>query len=333
MSTIFKKIISAATGLFFVVMTCALGLQNSDWERADDEGEQYTHLSSDGETSTSNQENLAHPVTVNTVTIETDELEHYYYGQDTAASFSPNGFGCRAPISLTSHTLEFDGNSQITHFSNDDDDDDDHDDDDDDHDDDDDDHDDDDDDHDDDDDDDDDNGQRNRAPVTVGTISNQTVNAGASINVSLGGYFSDPDSDSLTYTAESFYTSRATVSVLGATLTINGVDAGVARIEVTATDPGGLTANQQFTVTVNAQGNQAPTTAGTIPNQTVNVGASVNVSLGGYFSDPDSDSLTYTAESFYTSRATVSVLGATLTINGVDAGIARIEVTARIPAA
>ena len=169
-------------------------------------------------------------------------------------------------------------------------------------------------------------------PIAVGTIPNQTVNAGASVNVSLGGYFSDPDSDSLTYTAESFYTSRATVSVfLGATLTINGVNAGIARIEVTAADPGGLTANQQFTVTVNAQGNQAPTTVGTIPNQTVNVGASVNVSLGGYFNDPDSDTLTYTAESFYTSRGTVSVLGATLTINGVATGIAQISATATDP--
>ena len=175
------------------------------------------------------------------------------------------------------------------------------------------------------------NPQGNRAPVAVGTIPAQTVDVGATVPVDLDGYFSDPDSDTLTYTATSLYTSRATVGVSGSTLTINGIATGIARIAVTATDPSGLTAPQEFIVTVNPQGNRAPVAVGTIPAQTVDVGATVPVDLDGYFSDPDSDTLTYTATSLYTSRATVSVSGSTLTINGIAAGIARIAVTATDP--
>ena len=175
------------------------------------------------------------------------------------------------------------------------------------------------------------NARGNRSPTTVGTISSQTVTVGSSTTVSLGGYFSDPDNDTLTYTATSGYTSRATVSVSGSTLTINGVATGIAQISATATDPGGLTATQTFIVTVNAQGNRAPVAVGTIPAQTVDVGSSTTVSLGGYFSDPDNDTLTYAATSGYISRATVSVSGSTLTINGVATGIAQISATATDP--
>ena len=135
---------------------------------------------------------------------------------------------------------------------------------------------------------------REPGPVTVGTIPAQTVDVGSTVPVDLDGYFSDPDSDTLTYTATSGYTSRATVSVSGSTLTINGIAAGIARIAVTATDPSGLTAPQEFIVTVNPQGNRAPVAVGTIPAQTVDVGSTVPVDLDGYFSDPDNDTLTYT---------------------------------------
>ena len=175
------------------------------------------------------------------------------------------------------------------------------------------------------------NAQGNRAPVAVGTIPAQTVDVGSTVPVDLESYFSDPDNDTLTYTATSGYTSRATVSVSSSTLTINGIATGIAQISATATDPGGLTATQTFIVTVNAQGNRAPVAVGTIPAQTVDVDSTVPVDLESYFSDPDNDTLTYAATSGYISRATVSVSSSTLTIAGIDVGIARITVTATDP--
>ena len=92
----------------------------------------------------------------------------------------------------------------------------------------------------------------NRAPVTVGTISAQTLTAGgtaATVNVS--GNFNDPDNDTLTYTATSSTTSVATASVSGSQITITPVGKGSATITVTASD-GKLTATQTISVNVNA---------------------------------------------------------------------------------
>ena len=97
-------------------------------------------------------------------------------------------------------------------------------------------------------------GGTNRSPVTVGTISARTVNAGESVTVNASSYFSDPDGDALTYTASSSRTSVATTRVSGRTVTVAGVAAGTATIRITATDPGGLSAVQSFSVTVEAGG-------------------------------------------------------------------------------
>ena len=67
----------------------------------------------------------------------------------------------------------------------------------------------------------------------------------------MSSYFSDPDGDALTYTASSSDTAKATVSVSSATVTLTAVATGTATITVTATDPGGLTATQTFSLTVN----------------------------------------------------------------------------------
>ena len=168
----------------------------------------------------------------------------------------------------------------------------------------------------------------NRAPVAVGTIPAQTLTVGgtaATVNVS--SYFSDPDSDTLTYTASSNDTAVATVSTSGTAITITPVAAGTATITVTASD-GTLNATQTFTATVTAA-NRAPVAVGTIPAQTLTVGgtaATVNVS--SKFSDPDGDTLTYTAGSNDTAVATVSTVGSTVTITPVAAGTATITVTA-----
>ena len=89
----------------------------------------------------------------------------------------------------------------------------------------------------------------NRAPEAVGTIPGLTLTAGDTESVDVSSYFSDPDGDALSYGAETSDAAAATVSVSGSTVTVAGVAAGMATVTVTASDPEGLTATQDFAVT------------------------------------------------------------------------------------
>ena len=100
----------------------------------------------------------------------------------------------------------------------------------------------------------------NRAPLTVGTISTQTLTVGGSAgSVDVSSNFRDPDNDRLTYTATSDNTKVAIVSVSNTVVTITPKDVGSATVAVTASD-GTLTATQRITVTVEA----APRTVQTL---------------------------------------------------------------------
>ena len=166
-----------------------------------------------------------------------------------------------------------------------------------------------------------------RPPTTSGTISDQNANIGEdTVLNNLENYFEDGDNETLTYTASSSDTSTAAVSVSDTTLTITGVASGTATITVTATDFAGFTANQTFTVTV---ANRGPTVVATISEQWVHgVGNTVTFDLDNYFSDPDGDTLTYTATSSNTDKVTVPVTRDTVTITVVAGGRSTITVTA-----
>ena len=168
----------------------------------------------------------------------------------------------------------------------------------------------------------------NRAPVATDSIPDQTVQAGDSDSVDLGEHFSDPDGDALTYRAESSAPAVASVAVSGASVTVTGVSAGTATVTVTARDPGGLEAKQNFKVTVP---NRPPEPLGTIPTQSIATGETVSLDASAYFTDPDGDALTYTATSSNSRIARASVSGSTVTITGVAAGLATITVTAQDP--
>ena len=171
----------------------------------------------------------------------------------------------------------------------------------------------------------------NRSPTRVGSIPKQTVRvSGSDGTLDVSGYFSDPDGNPLTYSATSSSPSKATVSVSGATLTITAVAAGSSTIRVKATDTSNASTTQSFSVKVMANNTLNP--VGTIPNQTVALGGTgtATVDVSSYFSGLTGDTLTYSATSSDTSKATVSVSDATLTITGVAAGSATITVTATL---
>ena len=97
----------------------------------------------------------------------------------------------------------------------------------------------------------------NEAPLAIGAIPGVSVNVGGNPrSVDAASYFTDPDGDTLSYTASSNKTGAATVSVSGSTVTISPVAAGRATVTVTASDPDGLTATQTIAVTTLAAQNR-----------------------------------------------------------------------------
>ena len=151
------------------------------------------------------------------------------------------------------------------------------------------------------------------------------------MSLEVGGAFTDPDGDDLTFRAASSAPSVAAVALLGSTLTVTPVARGTATVTVTATDAGGAnaTATQTFAVTVTPPPNRPPETVGTLPPLTLRVDdEAVSLEVGGAFRDPDGDALTYRAASSATAVAAVALLGSTLTVTPVARGTATVTVTA-----
>ena len=149
-----------------------------------------------------------------------------------------------------------------------------------------------------------------RQPTAVGTIPTQYL-LGEPNSLDVQSYFNDGDSDALTYTVSSSNTSAVTVSVSGSTVTFSNAGQGSATITITATDPTGFAATQ--TVSVYTGG--PPTPVGTMPNISGalnQVGGSI--SLTGYFSDPQGQTLTYSATSSDTSVVLVNISGTNLQV-------------------
>ena len=100
----------------------------------------------------------------------------------------------------------------------------------------------------------------NRAPVPTGALPNRTLAPDDMLNVDVSRAFADPDGDALTYTVSSSPPQVVTARAAGSVVILTAVGEGSATIEVTATDPGGLSATQSFTVTVSTTTVSAPFT-------------------------------------------------------------------------
>ena len=168
----------------------------------------------------------------------------------------------------------------------------------------------------------------NNPPVASGTIPTQTPQVGRTETVELDEYFSDPDGDALSYTAETANADVATVSVSGDRASVTGVSRGTTTITVTASDPDGLTAEQSFAAEVP---NRAPVPVGNIPDLELFEREKVDIDVAEYFLDPDEDMLSYEVESSDGGVATAGVAGETVTITAGGPGGATVTVTASDP--
>ena len=134
----------------------------------------------------------------------------------------------------------------------------------------------------------------NRAPQAIGSIPDVTlVVNGAATTIDIAAQFSDPDGDTLSYSVSSAGDS-VTVSISGSAVSLAPVRAGTAMITVVARDPGGLSAEQTFAVTVEPgePANRAPQATGSIPDVTLIVnGAATTIDIAAQFSDPASPEL------------------------------------------
>ena len=93
----------------------------------------------------------------------------------------------------------------------------------------------------------------NRPPEAVGTLPDRRLTGlSSTLEVDVSQAFVDPDGDLLTYGVSSSAPRVVAAQAAGARVTLAAVGEGTAAIRVTATDPGGLSATQAFTVTVTA---------------------------------------------------------------------------------
>lgn len=141
------------------------------------------------------------------------------------------------------------------------------------------------------------------APVTDNPFADQTAVEDVPFNAILpANTFSDLDGDTLTLSAtlSNGDPLPSWLSFNAATGSFSGTpaqaDAGIHSINVTATDPSGLSTTDIFTVTVNVV-NEAPVLATPIANQNATEETAFSLTLAqGTFSDPDGDALTYSVE-------------------------------------
>ena len=142
----------------------------------------------------------------------------------------------------------------------------------------------------------------NAAPTVATVIPDQTATAGTAFSYAFAATtFSDADGDTLTYTATQADGTAlpSWLSFTAGTRTFSGTpqaaDVGTVSVKVTASD-GSASVSDTFDIVVSAAGDNAPTVAAVIQDQTATAGTAFFYPFPATtFSDADGDTLTYTA--------------------------------------
>jgi hypothetical protein len=142
-----------------------------------------------------------------------------------------------------------------------------------------------------------DTGVANNPPVLDTPIGDQTVAVGQAVNVNVSTAFSDPDSDTLTFTAAGLPASLSisTAGVITGAPEAGDVSGSPFTVTVTANDGNGGSVDGTFTLTVQDGLNDPPVLSTPIASRTATVGQRVTVDVSAAFTDPDGDTLTFTA--------------------------------------
>ncbi len=180
----------------------------------------------------------------------------------------------------------------------------------------------------------------NLAPTPIqGAALPQTLVSGQLVTLEADSLFSDPDGDSLTYSASSSNTAIVyvvvnDVYVPGPQVAIKAVTVGAADVTVTASD--GRGGEGSLTATLTVRGNRRPVTSGSLPGHDIFVAEAVRFDVSSYFSDPDGDALTYEATPSCTGIipgctpvVQASVSGSEVVLTGTAEGSDRVRVAAR----
>ena len=165
-----------------------------------------------------------------------------------------------------------------------------------------------------------------RPPVSCGELPSLTVFAGDT--ATLEACFEDPNGDVVVIAAATSDPGIVVASATGNTIAVAGVSPGTASVTVTATDAGGLQADERFQAAVP---NRPPVSVGVMRPLELAVGDSARVDASDYFDDPDGQGLGYAAAASDSGVLAVSVEGSVLTVRARAKGMASVTVTATDP--
>ncbi|MYA43577.1 MAG: hypothetical protein F4Z31_17760 [Gemmatimonadetes bacterium] len=173
--------------------------------------------------------------------------------------------------------------------------------------------------------------KRNNPPRIEKPIPTQVIESNGTKSLDITLHFDDLDDDTLSYETTSSAPHIATATVDYGMLEVEGHEPGEATITVTATDPDGASAAEEFGVTVSRQlpVNQAPEVTSVLDPRTVVEDALFSIDLTDYFNDPEGDSLSFEAATSDSEVVSVNVAGNDLAVRAVGFGTATVTVTAR----
>ncbi|KOY84815.1 hypothetical protein AD998_00425 [bacterium 336/3] len=169
-------------------------------------------------------------------------------------------------------------------------------------------------------------------------IINQIPNIGTAIadklyqisdgspTINLVGAFTDPEGQTMTYTASTSISGIVNPSVLGNILTLNIIGAGTTNVTVEATDLAGCKRSQSFQIVIN----RPPVVVQGISNQTLIYAENPFVinDLAALFTDPDGNAMTYALDANPVGVVVMDRTGNQVSFNPSDINTTIITITA-----